>query len=81
MKKIGKFLFVEQCSTNTEETKPCIIHIDAIDCITCTNISGLGEVVVIETDNTKILCNDPDNFFTEFENLISSEEEEWQSIK
>lgn len=81
MKKIGKFLFVEQCFTYTEETKPCIIHIDAIDCITCTNISGLGEVVVIETDNTKILCNDPDNFFTEFENLISSEEEEWQSIK
>ena len=81
MKKIGKFLFVEQCFTDTEETKPCIIHIDAIDCITCSNISGLGEVVVIETDNTKILCNDPDNFFTEFENLISSEEEEWQSIK
>ena len=79
MKKIGKFLFVEQYFTDTEETKPCIIHIDAIDCITCTNISGLGEVVVIETDNTKILCNDPDNFFTEFENLIS--EEEWQSIK
>lgn len=81
MKKIGKFLFVERCFTDTEETKPCIIHIDAIDCITCTNISGLGEVVVIETDNTKILCNDPDNFFTKFENLISSEEEEWQSIK
>lgn len=77
MKKIGKFLFVEQCFTDTKETNPCIIHIDAIDCITCTNISGLGEVVVIETDNTKILCNDPDNFFTEFENLISSEEEEW----
>lgn len=77
MKKIGKFLFVEQCFTDAEETKPCIIHIDAIDCITCTNISRLGEVVVIETDNAKILCNDPDNFFTEFENLISSEEEEW----
>ena len=81
MKKIGKFLLVQHSFTDTEETKPCIIHIDAIDCITCTNISGLGEVVVIETDNTKILCNDPDNFFTEFENLISSEEEEWQSIK
>lgn len=40
------------------------------------NTSKLGEVVVIETDNTRILCNDPDNFFTEFENLIS-EEEEW----
>lgn len=46
MKKIGNFLFVEQCFTDTEETKPCVIHIDA----------------------------------TEFENLIS-EEEEWQSIK
>lgn len=45
MKKIGKFLFVEQCFTD-------------------------------ETDNTKIICKDPDNFFTEFENLIS-EEEEW----
>lgn len=70
MKKIGKFLFVEQCFTDTEETKPCVIHIDAIDSITCSNTSKLGEVVVIETDN----------FFTEFENLIS-EEEEWQSIK
>ena len=47
MKKIGKFLFVEQCFTDTKETKPYIIR------------------------------NDPDNFFTEFENLISSEEEEW----
>lgn len=28
----------------------------------------------------KFLKN-PENFFTEFENLISSEEEEWQSIK
>lgn len=77
MKKIGKFLFVEQRFTDTEETKPCIIRIDAIDSITCSNASKLGEVVVIETDNIKILCNDPDNFFTEFENLISSEEEEW----
>lgn len=50
MKKIGDFLFVEQCN-----------------------------VAVIETDNAKIICKDPDNFFTEFENLIS--EEEWQSIK
>lgn len=80
MKKIGNFLFVEQCFTDTEETKPCVIRIDAIDSITCGNTSKLGEVVVIETDNTRILCNDPDNFFTEFENLIS-EEEEWQSIK
>ena len=74
MKKIGKFLFVEQCFTDTEETKPCIIHIDAIDNITCGNTSKLGKVVVIETDNIRILCNDPDNFFTEFENLISEEE-------
>ena len=29
MKKIGKFLFVEQCFTDTKETKPCIIRINA----------------------------------------------------
>lgn len=81
MKKIGKFLFVEQCFADIEETKPYIIHIDAIDNITCINTSRLGKVVVIETDNTKITCKNPENFFTEFENLISSEEEEWQSIK
>lgn len=40
----------------------------------------LGDIVVIETDNTRIICKDPENFFTEFENLIS-DEEEWQSIK
>lgn len=77
MKKIGKFLFVEQCFADIEETKPCIIRIDAINNITCVNTSGLGKVVVIETDNTKITCKNPENFFTEFENLISSEEEEW----
>lgn len=76
MKKIGNFLFVEQCFTDTEETKPRVIHTDAIDSITGGKTSKPGEVVVIETDNTRILCNDPDNFFTEFENLIS-EEEEW----
>lgn len=75
MKKIGKFLFVEQCFTDIEETKPCIIRIDAIDSITCVNTNRLGKVVVIETDNTKITCKDPENFFTEFENLISDEEE------
>lgn len=42
MKKIGNFLFVEQCFTDTEETKPCVIHIDAIDSITCGNTSKLG---------------------------------------
>lgn len=43
MKKIGKFLFVEQCFTDTEETKPCIIRIDAIDSIKCIDTSKLGE--------------------------------------
>lgn len=80
MKKIGKFLFVEQCFADIEETKPCIIRIDAIDSITCGNTTRLGKVIVIETNNTKITCKDPENFFTEFENLIS-DEEEWQSIK
>lgn len=45
MRKIGNFLFVEQCFTDTEETKPCVIHIDAIDSITCDNTSKLGMVV------------------------------------
>ena len=54
MKKIGKFLFVEQCFADIEETKPCIIHIDAIDNITCVNTSRLGKVVVIETDIQKL---------------------------
>lgn len=31
MKKIGKFLFVEQRFADIEETKPCIIHIDAFE--------------------------------------------------
>lgn len=75
MKKIGKFLFVEQCFADIEETKPCIIRIDAIDSITCVNTNRHGKVVVIETDNTKITCKDPENFFTKFENLISDEEE------
>lgn len=76
MKKIGDFLFVEQCFTDTEETKIAVVNINYIDNITQSRNDRLGTVVVIETDNTRILCNDPDNFFTEFENLIS-EEEEW----
>lgn len=44
-------------------------------------MTNFGDIVVIETDNARIICKDPENFFTEFENLISSEEEEWQSNK
>lgn len=77
MKKIGDFLFVEQCFADIEETKPCIININAIDSITQSCNDKLGDIVVIETDNARIICKDPENFFTEFENLISSEEEEW----
>ena len=75
MKKIGKFLFVEQCFADIEETKPCIININAIDSITQSCNNKHGNVAVIETDNTRIICKDPENFFTEFENLISDEEE------
>lgn len=81
MKKIGDFLFVEQCFTDTKETKTAVVNINYIDNITQKNCNDkLGEVVVIETDNARIICKDPENFFTEFENLIS-DEEEWQSIK
>jgi hypothetical protein len=34
MKKIGKFLFVEQCFADTEETKTAVVNIDYIDSIT-----------------------------------------------
>lgn len=81
MKKIGKFLFVEQCFTDTEETKTAVVNINYIDNITQSCNDKLGDIVAIETDNARIICKDPENFFTEFENLISSEEEEWQSIK
>lgn len=76
MKKIGDFLFVEQCFTDTEETKTAVVNINYIDSITQSCINDkLGDIVVIETDNTRIICKDPENFFTEFENLISDEEE------
>lgn len=78
MKKIGDFLFVEQCFTDTEETKIAVVNINYIDNITQSCNDKLGDIVVIETDNTRIICKDPaENFFTKFENLISSEEEEW----
>lgn len=76
MKKIGDFfLFVEQCFTDTEETKKtAVVNINYIDSITQSCNDKLGDIVVIETDNTRIICKDPENFFTEFENLISDEE-------
>lgn len=76
MKKIGDFLFVEQCFTDIEETKTAVVNINYIDSITQSCNDKLGNLVVIATDNARITCKDPDNFFTEFENLIS-EEEEW----
>lgn len=75
MKKIGDFLFVEQCSTDTEETKTAVVNIINIDNITQSCNDKLGDIVVIETDNARIMCKDPENFFTKFENLISDEEE------
>lgn len=80
MKKIGDFLFVEQCFIDTEETKTAVVNIINIDNITQSCNDKLGDIVVIETDNARIMCKDPENFFTKFENLIS-DEEEWQSIK
>lgn len=77
MKKIGDFLFVEQCFIDTEETKTAVVNIINIDNITQSCNDKLGDIVVIETDNARIICKDPENFFTEFENLISSDEEEW----
>lgn len=75
MKKIGDFLFVEQCFIDTEETKTAVVNIINIDNITQSCNDKLGDIVVIETDNARIMCKDPENFFTKFENLISDEEE------
>ncbi len=80
MKKIGDFLFVEQYFADTKETKTAVVNINYIDSITQIHHLKLGDIVVIETDNARIFCKNPEEFFTEFENIIS-EEEEWQSIK
>ncbi len=77
MKKIGDFLFVEQSYKDAEETKLAVVNINYIDSITQSHHPELGDIAVIETDNTRIFCKNPENFFTEFENLISEEEEEW----
>lgn len=50
MKKIGDFLFVEQCFTDTEETKTAVVNINYIDSITQSCNDKLGDIVVIETD-------------------------------
>ena len=80
MKKIGDFLFVEQSFADIEETKQAVVNINYIDNIVCNNHDKLGEVVVIETDNTRIICKNPEQFFEEFSTLMQ-ESEEWQSIK
>ena len=80
MKKIGDFLFVEQSFADIEETKQAVVNINYIDNIVCNNNDKLGEVVVIETDNTRIICKNPEQFFEEFSTLMQ-ESEEWQSIK
>ena len=75
MKKIGDFLFVEQCFIDTEETKTAVVNITYIDNIIQSHNDKLGDIVVIETDYTRIICKDPENFFTEFENLILDDKE------
>ena len=62
MKKIGKFLFVEQCFTDTEETKTAVVNINYIDSITQSCNDKLGAIVAIGTDNARIICKDPENF-------------------
>lgn len=43
MKKIGDFLFVEQCFTDTEETKTAVVNINYIDSITQSCNDKLGD--------------------------------------
>lgn len=77
MKKIGDFLFVEQCFTDTEETRPAIVNVNFIDNIVYANNNKLGEVAIIETDNSRIICRNPEQFFEEFSTLMQESEEEW----
>lgn len=78
MKKIGNFLFVEQSFYDAEEAKTAVINTDFIDNITCENDKQLGNIAVIETDNTKVIVKDTDNtFFTEFEKILENDVEEW----
>lgn len=78
MKKIKDFLFVEQSFYDAKETKPAVVNTNFIDNITCKNDEQLGGIVVIETDNTRIMVKDTDNtFFTELEEILENDEEEW----
>lgn len=67
MKKIGDFfLFVENALQILKKQKTAVVNINYIDSITQSCNDKLGDIVVIETDNTRIICKDPENFFTEF---------------
>lgn len=77
MKKIKDFLFVEQSFTDTEETETAVINTNFIDNITCKNNDQLGNVIVIEIDNTRIMVKDTDNtFFTELKEILEKDKEE-----
>lgn len=76
MKKVKDFLFVEQSFYDTKETKTAVINTNFIDNITCKNDEQLGDIVVIETDNTRIIVKDAGNtFFTELEEILENDEE------
>lgn len=78
MKKVKDFLFVEQSFCDTEETKTAVINTNFIDNITRKNDEQLGEIVVIETNNTRIMVKDVNNtFFTELKEILENDEE-WQ---
>lgn len=68
MERIENFLFVEQSFTDIEKTKPAVINVNKIDNITCSNHDRLGEVVIIETEENKIIVKD-ENFFTKFKEI------------
>lgn len=76
MKKIKNFLFVEQSFYDAEETKTAVINTDFIDNITRRNDEKLGEIIMIETDNIKIMVKDNDDtFMSEFMDILEKEEE------
>lgn len=51
MKRIGNFLFVEQCYKDADITPQAVIAIDSITCICSQNVLGNCQSTIIELSN------------------------------
>lgn len=55
MRRIGNFLFVEQCYNDTDITPQAIIAIDSITCIYSQNVLGNRQSTIIALSNESAL--------------------------